>query len=77
MKLNSKGFGIVEIAAWMIVVGFLGMAALIGSAITSPKTSLSGYKAIHEKPKEYDKMTPSQRREYWMEYFNARQRKGG
>lgn len=74
---NQRGTGVVEVAAWIIVVSFLGASFLVGAAIMTPKTSLDKYKAVHEKPPAYDKMTPEQKRIYWEKYFQKKDAKGG
>ena len=51
MRLNNKGFGIVELAAWLIVIGFLGKlvaVAVVGTSILSAdKLRLKEYEKVH------------------------------
>ena len=66
---------IVVIAAWLIVVGFIGVSIMAASLVSTfnRKLDLSGIQEMQSipKPDNYDKMTVEEKAKYWNERYQG------
>lgn len=77
-RLDQRGEAtVVIIASWLVITAFLGFLwVTVAVSTSSKKTDLEEIQSIHES-KDYEKMTPDQKRKYWENFFKNKNNRGG